>query len=320
LQDQYAQELTDPYDILEESYIMKVKEAFVGVEAPTTTVVVEEFAPIPPTPAPVSTTTPTAEPTLVAPPKPKLVEKPKPKQKIVPEEEKMIIEPLTPDRHAGRRFTSLLPEQGTIILPIRGEKTLRPAVVEVPTGSNAVEKAQQLQTYIDEIRKTERTQQKPEMEQIITQLMAQNEELLKQIATLKNQPSKQREVKDLEQQQKDTVETIAKLKEQISTLSTKVGVIPPSLQPTKPNTVSGIVRNIQGQGIGGVLLVIKNDKNEPVRAIKANELGEFEITNPLINGQYKMEADVNGATGFHFDIIEFEAKGEIIPAMEFVGQ
>ena len=53
--------------------------------------------------------------------------------------------------------------------------------------------------------------------------------------------------------------------------------------------------------------------------MKANNLGEFSISNPLTNGHYIIEVDANSSTGFRFDIMEFEAKGEIIPAMEFVG-
>ena len=49
--------------------------------------------------------------------------------------------PLTPDRHSGRKFTNLLPNEGEIILPIRGERVLQSSF-EIEVEEDVAEKGQ----------------------------------------------------------------------------------------------------------------------------------------------------------------------------------
>ncbi|MBI2414751.1 PrgI family protein [candidate division WWE3 bacterium] len=276
----------------------------------------------------------------------------------------ILLRPITPDMHAGRKLTNLTPFQGSIVLPIRGERTLKTSD-EMESASDVVKKAEQLKTYIQQLKQSEKINLPPkekssyteysvediqvrnEAEELIQRFEKEKEGLLTKMGALKThiqisstetdpQTKEKNSIafRELEEKITQTQSTITKLREQVAAInvkkggfiaeepeinSSKLGIIPDNLQPQIPNTIAGIVRNIRGMGLANVLLIIKNGKNEPVRAVKTNPLGEFTITNPLPNGSYNIEVDANNSTGFSFDIINFDAKGEIIPAMEFVG-
>lgn len=83
--------------------------------------------------------------------------------------------------------------------------------------------------------------------------------------------------------------------------------------PQTPNIVSGLVVDQKGEILPGVIVVIKDIYDNPVRAIKTNKLGQFSISTPLPNAIYNLELEKEG---YNFDIIEVEVKGEIIPPME----
>lgn len=80
--------------------------------------------------------------------------------------------------------------------------------------------------------------------------------------------------------------------------------------PTIPNTITGQVVDANGKIIEGVILEIRDLAGRPVRALRSNKVGHFIIVTALTNGQYDLIAD---KTGFDFDPVTFEAKGEIIP-------
>jgi hypothetical protein len=83
--------------------------------------------------------------------------------------------------------------------------------------------------------------------------------------------------------------------------------------PSRPNIVAGMVLDKYGEIIEGAILEIRNQDGLPVRALKSNKLGQFTIATPLENGSYEMEIEKEG---YQFDIINIEAKGEIIPPIE----
>jgi len=89
--------------------------------------------------------------------------------------------------------------------------------------------------------------------------------------------------------------------------------LPIPIPPPGPNIISGMVFNKNGEIVEGAVLEIRNMGRIPVRALKTNKLGQFIIATPLENGQYEMEIEKEG---LNFDIIKFEAKGEIIPPFE----
>ena len=88
----------------------------------------------------------------------------------------------------------------------------------------------------------------------------------------------------------------------------------------RPNIVSGMIKNRRGEHIQGVVIVIKNEKGEPVRALKTDKVGRFLVSTPLANGKYKLEVDGAKQTNLAFDIIPLEIKGGLLPSFEIIGR
>ena len=65
--------------------------------------------------------------------------------------------------------------------------------------------------------------------------------------------------------------------------------------------------------VEGAILEIRNSQGIPVRALKTNKLGQFQIATSLDNDIYEIEVEKEGLS---FDIIKIEAKGEIIAPIE----
>ncbi|MBN1168694.1 PrgI family protein [Candidatus Woesebacteria bacterium] len=91
----------------------------------------------------------------------------------------------------------------------------------------------------------------------------------------------------------------------------------PPTPPVTPNIVVGQVLENDGKIIEAAILEIKDDLGRPTRAVKTNKLGHFQIVTPLVDGKYKI---ITEKQGYEFDIVEFEAKGEIIPPIMIKGK
>lgn len=89
--------------------------------------------------------------------------------------------------------------------------------------------------------------------------------------------------------------------------------LPMPSKPAAANILVGMVLDCQGKILDDVIIEIKDKNGFPVRALKTNKLGQFQIATPLKNGVYEIELEKKG---YQFDIIKFEAKGEIIEPLE----
>jgi hypothetical protein len=87
----------------------------------------------------------------------------------------------------------------------------------------------------------------------------------------------------------------------------------------KPNMISGVIKNRRGEHMENVILVIKNEKGETVRALRTNKLGNFIVSSQIPNGEYRIEIDKTNDTGLTFDIIPFSANGGVLPSLEIIG-
>jgi hypothetical protein len=86
-----------------------------------------------------------------------------------------------------------------------------------------------------------------------------------------------------------------------------------ALKPEKPNLIAGITLAKDGKIIADAILEIRDNQGFPVRALKANKLGQFFIATPLKDGIY----EIHGEHPDHkFAIIRLEAKNEIIPPLK----
>jgi hypothetical protein len=300
----------------------------------------------------------------------------------------MPLTPITPDRHSGRIFTSLLPDKGEFVLPIRGERVLKTSE-EIDIEHDISDKAEQLRRLIEQIKTGETykglikektvaerpafsteprqplqsqfpAQKQPvlepmvpaspaedkgvkvnaEAEGVIEAIKSENARLSAEIEKLKLELNKSQQDDTAKQAKLHELETLQTQKAHISTDFSKLQTTVKELQekitekqqislPTyanmqpltnRANIISGVVKSVSNKALDGVVLIIKNQKGEPVRALKTNSLGQFSISTPLVNGNYTIEIDSSNKTGFSFDIISIELKGEVIPPIEFVGK
>ena len=89
--------------------------------------------------------------------------------------------------------------------------------------------------------------------------------------------------------------------------------LPMPTRPTKANILVGMVLTKSRKILPDVIIEIRDKDGFPVRALRANKLGQFSIATPLKNGSYEVEMEKKG---YQFDIIRFAAKGKIIEPME----
>ena len=87
--------------------------------------------------------------------------------------------------------------------------------------------------------------------------------------------------------------------------------------PEFPNVLTGIVKDPRGNPLSNVLVEVKDEQGNAVRAFKTNALGRFASATALNNGAYTIEfEDQNGIN--KFDSIAFKAEGKIIMPIEVI--
>lgn len=86
-----------------------------------------------------------------------------------------------------------------------------------------------------------------------------------------------------------------------------------------PNLITGIVKDPRDNVLPGILVEIKDEEGNPVRAFKTNGLGQFASATPVANGTYTIEfEDPKGSN--KFDAISIIAKGEIMEPLEVISE
>lgn len=80
-----------------------------------------------------------------------------------------------------------------------------------------------------------------------------------------------------------------------------------------PNVITGIVADRQGVILPGAIVTINDQRSNPVRAMKTNNVGQFKTGTPLSNGSYTIELEKEG---YDFDIIAIEVKGQVLSPLE----
>lgn len=134
------------------------------------------------------------------------------------------------------------------------------------------------------------------------QLIAQLNSLVSQSSQLKAQ---------LDQINKKAAEKPTVLTPIVTPLQTRPKPISIRLTST-PNVINGVVFDQSGNYLEGVVVVIYDKEGLPVRALKTNKLGQFTGSTPLPNGVYKIEVEKES---FHFDVLQTELKGGVLPAL-----
>ncbi|OGH21410.1 MAG: hypothetical protein A2958_01285 [Candidatus Levybacteria bacterium RIFCSPLOWO2_01_FULL_38_13] len=87
--------------------------------------------------------------------------------------------------------------------------------------------------------------------------------------------------------------------------------------PDVPNLVMGIAKDSRNNPLPNILVEVKDEEGNPVRAFKTNVLGQFASATPLGNGVYTIFFE--DPKGEHkFDTIEIEARGEVLMPLEII--
>ena len=81
-----------------------------------------------------------------------------------------------------------------------------------------------------------------------------------------------------------------------------------------PNLISGTVKDRQGKLLENLVIIIKDQDGDPVRALKTDRLGQFTIATPLENGSYTVEVSGRGES---FGIMKVVIDGAVLPPLEF---
>lgn len=89
--------------------------------------------------------------------------------------------------------------------------------------------------------------------------------------------------------------------------------LPIPAPPERPNILVGMVLSPEGKIVENTIIEIRDEKGNPVRALKTNRLGQFRIATPLKNGTYEIEVEKEG---FKFDIIKIALSGKIVQPIE----
>lgn len=87
--------------------------------------------------------------------------------------------------------------------------------------------------------------------------------------------------------------------------------------PEFPNIITGIIKDPRGNPLSNILVEVKDQQGNAVRAFKTNALGQFASATPLVNGNYTIEFDDPKAQN-KFDKVGFSANGEIILPIEVI--
>ncbi|OGC80666.1 hypothetical protein A3K01_04305 [candidate division WWE3 bacterium RIFOXYD1_FULL_43_17] len=271
------------------------------------------------------------------------------------------LSPMTPDMHSGRRFINLLPSQGELILPIRGERVLR-TTEQISVEESMNDKALKLQSLLKKIKEEEGIKSpKPsvlpvpvvekkeqeaqevhdEAKNVVGKLKTQSEELTDEIMRLKKNiqtthapgsasDTQSRLLKDLESKQLNVEQNYRVLTQGLQSLkSTPSAGVPGSsnlnldsypMDHMDPNTLHGVVKGGDGKVLTDILLIVKNEREEPVRALKTDSLGRFELLSALSNGKYSIEVKPSEEMKLSFEKISVELKGEVVPPFIISGK
>jgi hypothetical protein len=89
------------------------------------------------------------------------------------------------------------------------------------------------------------------------------------------------------------------------------------LTPEFPNVITGIVKDPRGNPLTNILVEVKDEQGNAVRAFKTNALGQFASATPLSNGSFTIEFE-DPREQNKFDTTAFKAGGEIILPIEVI--
>ncbi|MBU4098265.1 PrgI family protein [Patescibacteria group bacterium] len=176
-----------------------------------------------------------------------------------------------------------------------------------------------------------------------SQSLVRQEELLQQqlaIARQENSNQKmlllQSQIQDIHSQKGQVEQELLKLRTQLSAQKPQTSPMPHtdvahvrnipqnmiksagfSHVSDTPNIIIGIIKDARNNILPNILVEVKNKDGNPVRAFKANPLGQFASATPLANGVYTIELE-DPKKQHAFDVIQINANGQIMLPIEII--
>lgn len=150
----------------------------------------------------------------------------------------------------------------------------------------------------------------------LSRLASEKQTLEKELDNLKQMFTKmqQSEVVNLSPT-KETVEPTIKMVSSKTAVS-EMGI--PNL-PQTANVILGVIQDPQKRLLPNIIITIKDKNGLPLRALKTNKLGRFEIATPLPNGTYLLEIE-DPMKRFVFDIAQITLSGKVLPPIEIIAK
>jgi len=150
---------------------------------------------------------------------------------------------------------------------------------------------------------------------LIQQVVQQNQQLKAQLAQLQQAPSPSiphpaiitAPIPPLTPQPQAAVLPTASRPVSLNYSNTQIKI--PPLTVSGPNIIAGTLTDPRGVAIDGVIVIITNQNNIPVRAVKTSRSGQFTGATPLPNGDYMLTSEKDG---FVFDPLKVTLKGELL--------
>lgn len=152
--------------------------------------------------------------------------------------------------------------------------------------------------------------QKERLEQELLNLKKQLEASQQQVHSVAQSPAEEPQSSQVQVDTKPVSQQVRAVPRQ----QTKSVGLP---QVDDPNIIAGVVKDPRGNLLPNILVEIIDSQNNPVRAFKTNQLGQFLSATQLPNGTYRMSFEDPKAQQ-RFDVIEITAKGDIMLPLEIV--
>lgn len=180
-------------------------------------------------------------------------------------------------------------------------------------------------------------------EAALNALIEQNKDLMRQIDELKmklgslsgeDTSAIQAQIDTLSSQKNDVASKITALRSEVTSqrvapissaeyqtpkVVPATHVVKPQPQPATitltelPNVINGVVEDANGSALVGVILIIKDEAGNSIRAFKTNKIGQFIVSTPLENGTYLLEME---KPDYVFDTFKITLTGQVLAPLE----
>lgn len=141
-----------------------------------------------------------------------------------------------------------------------------------------------------------------ELQKLLLETQRQKEALEKELLALRSKPESQNGKK---------TQNVRKVPQGLEKTAGVLSI------PQEPNLITGIIKDPRGNLLQNILVEVKDSEDNPVRAFKTNELGQFASATPLNNGKYVLTFE--DSKGEHkFDAVEIEVVGSAVVPLEII--